>query len=302
MKQKGPPSLRGGKRRLRALLSTKITIALLFSAILMMASLLPFATAASDSTSTTATVQSLVAISVTPSISYEGNPGQNSGILTLTIDNIGSVDITSIEVRQYVDKINATSYNGTAFVQINDNGGLTIGTMSYGTLNVTTSTTVPGIITANIVNPSTSPAATYGVLTLVYNTTSVDGTSITRAVQFGFCWNGTDSQFYLDTDADGSLQDETVISLASLPTTAIALTEWRYDSTGSLTSRSVASVNVTAVGASGASVTFELQAGAYDAGALAVDGQKLCDYVIYIPNNVPAATYTGTIEFITTPS
>lgn len=294
--------MRGGKekRRLRALLNTKIAMALLFLAILVTVSLLPFATAASDSTSTTATANSLAAISVTSSISFTGNPGVDSGVLTLTIDNIGSVDITSIEVKQYVGSVTASSYNGTAFVQINANGVTAVGTMSYGDLFVSTSASVPSVITTNIANPSAS--ATYGVLTLVYQTTSVDTTSIDRAVQFGFCWNGTNTQFYLDTDADGSLQDETVISLASLPTTAKALTEWRYNSAGTLTSQSVASVNVTAVGTSGASVTFELQAGAYDAGALAVNGQKLCDYVIYIPNNVAAATYTGTIEFITTPS
>jgi len=222
------------------------------------------------------------------------------GVLTLTIDNIGSVAITSIEVKQYVNSTTGSSYNGTAFVQINANGVTAVGTMSYGDLFVSTSASVPSVITTNLATPSAS--AKYGVLTLVYRTTSVDTTTIDRAVQFGFCWNGTNTQFFLDTDADGSLQDETAISLASLPTTAKALTEWRYNSAGSLTSRSVASVNVTAVGTSGASVTFELQAGAYDAGALAVNGQKLCDYVIYIPNNVAAATYTGTIEFITTPS
>jgi len=275
-------------------------ISLLVLAMFATTLLLPFARAASDSTTTTGTVNSLVAISVTSSISYTGNPGTDSTVLTLTIDNIGSTAITSIEVKQYVDKITATSYNGTAFVQINDNGGLSLGTMSYGDLYVTTSDTAPSIITTNITNPSTS--AKWGVLTLVYATTSVDSTAIDRAVQFAFCWNNSDTEFFLDTDADGNLNEESAIDVSSLPTSSIALTEVRYDSSGSTTTPSVASIKVTAKGASAASFTFEQAAGAYDAGALAIDGQKLCDYAIYIPNNVAAATYTGTIDFITTPS
>jgi len=275
-------------------------IALLVLAILATTFLLPFATAATDSTTTTATVNALVAISVTSSISNTGNPGTDSGLLTLTIDNIGSTAITSIEVKQYVDSVTATSYNGTAFVQINDNSGLTLGTMSYGDLYVTTSDTCPSIITTNITNPSTS--AKWGVLTLVYATTSVDTTAIDRAVQFAFCWNATDTQFFLDLDADGNLSEESAINVGSLPVENKVLTEWRYNSAGTLTSQSVATVKITAKGTSGASFTFEQQAGAYDAGTLAVDGQKLCDYAIYIPNNVADATYTGTIEFITTPS
>lgn len=288
------------KTKLWTLLNTKIAMALLVLAMLVTVSLVPFATAASDSTSTTATANSLVAISVTSSISKTGNPGTDSGVLTLTIDNIGSADITSIEVKQYVDSVTASSYNGTAFVQINDNGELALGTMSYGDLYVATSDTCPSIITTNITNPSAS--AKWGVLTLVYATTSVDTTSIDRAVQFAFCWNNSDTEFFLDTDADGNLGEESAIDVSSLPTASIALTEWRYNSAGTSTSQSVASIKVTVKGAGAVSFTFEQAAGAYDAGALAVDGQKLCDYAIYIPNNVDAATYTGTIEFITTPS
>jgi len=275
-------------------------ISLLVLAILATTFLLPFATAATDSTTTTATPNALAAISVTSSISKTGNPGTDSGVLTLTIDNIGSTAITSIEVKQYVDSVTASSYNGTAFVQINDNGVTAIGTMSYGDLYVTTSDTCHSIIPTNITNPSAS--AKWGVLTLVYATTSVDTTSIDRAVQFAFCWNNSDTEFFLDTDADGNLLEESAINVGSLPTASITLTEWRYNSAGTSTSQSVASVTVTVKGASAAAFTFEQAAGAYDAGALAIDGQKLCDYVIYIPNNVASATYTGTIEFITTPS
>jgi len=275
-------------------------IVLLVLAILATTFLLPFATAALDSTTTTAIANSLVAISVTSSISKTGDPGTDSGVLTLTIDNIGSTAITSIEVKQYVDSVTASSYNGTAFVQINATGGLTLGTMSYGDLFVTTSDTCPSIITTNITNPSAS--AKWGVLTLVYATTSVDTTAIDRAVQFAFCWNNSDTQFFLDTDADGNLLEESAIDVSSLPTASITLTEWRYNSAGTSTSQSVASANVTVKGTGAVSFTFEQAAGAYDAGALAVDGQKLCDYAIYIPNNVAAATYTGTIDFITTPS
>ena len=275
-------------------------IALLVLAILATTFLLPFAAADTDSTGTTATVNSVVGISVTSSISNTGNPGTDSGILTLTIDNIGSVAITAIEVKQYVDSVTASSYNGTTFVQINADGVTAIGTMSYGDLYVTTSDTCPSIITANITNPSES--AKWGVLTLVYATTSVDDTAIDRAVQFAFCWNATDTQFFLDLDADGDLSEEAAIDVTTLPVENKVLTEWRYNSAGTLTSQSVATVKITAKGTSGASFTFEQQAGAYDAGALAVDGQKLCDYVIYIPNNVAAATDTGSIDFITTPA
>jgi len=280
--------------------NSQYAITLLVLAILATTFLLPFAAADTDSTGTTATSDPLVAISVTPTISNSGNPGTDSGILTLTIDNIGSTNITSIEVKQYVDSITASSYNGTAFVQINADTVTATGTMSYGDLYVTTSDTCPSIITANITNPSEN--ATWGVLTLVYATTSVDDTSIDRAVQFAFCWNATDAEFFLDLDANGDLSEEEAINVGSLPAENKVLTESRYNSTGTLTSRNVATVKITAKGTNGASFTFEQQTGAYDAGTLAVDGQILCDYVIYIPNNVAAETYTGTIDFITTPT
>jgi len=209
----------------------------------------------------------------------------------MVMDNIGSVDITAIEVKQYVTNLSSTTYNGTAFVMVNANAGLVDNQQSYGKLYSTVMTTQPAEITTT---NATYISDRYGVLTMVYSTTSVDGTAIERAVQFGWTYNDTSDVLCIDTDADGDLSEEEWRADGSL---SIALTEHRYDSTGADTTPAVATIDI--VSASLTEVIFKQSTGSYtDAGALAVDGQKLMDYVIYIPNNVEAKTYTGTIEFV----
>jgi len=269
-------------------------IGILISAILVMTVAAPLVMAATDTTVSTATVNEITGISVTSSISMTGDPGTDSGVLMLTIDNIGSKAINAVEIKQYITNLSLSThdYNGTAFVQIDAQGTGAIGTMSYGKLYATDLTTSqPSEITSTNI---TYGIDKYGVLTLVYQTTSVDGTSIYRAVMFGFTYNSTNDKVCIDTDADGDLSEELWRADGD---TSIALTEHRYDSSGADTTSSVATIDI--ISADTTAVTFRQSSGYYDdVGAIAVDGQARCDYVIYIPNNVAAGTYTGTIEFI----
>jgi len=209
----------------------------------------------------------------------------------MVIDNIGSTTVSAIEVKQYVTNLSSTTYNGTAFVMINANTALADNQQSYGKLYSTVMTTQPAeISTTN----ATYDIDRYGVLTMVYSTTSVDGSAIERAVQFGWTYNSTSDVLCIDTDADGNLNEELWRADAS---TNIALTEHRYNSAGADTTPAVATIDI--VSADVTNVIFKQNAGSYtDGGSLAIDGQKLIDYIIYTPNNVVAKTYTGTLEFI----
>lgn len=269
--------------------SGKITAAVVLA--MLVVTTIPLVLAAIDSTSVSVTVDSIVAISVIQSISSTGDPGTNSGINSITIDNIGSADISQLEIRYYVTNLSSTSYNGTAFIMINANGSLSEDQQSYGKLYCPTMTSQPIEITATNTSYNIDR---HGVLTLVYSTTSVDGTDIERAVQFGWTYNSSTDKVCIDIDADGDLGEELWRADGS---TSIELKEHRYNSTGADTLYTVATVDL--VSADTTAVEFKQTTGSFtDAGSLSVNSQKQLDYIVYTPNNVRKATYSGQLEFI----
>jgi len=248
--------------------------------------------------------EGVISIDVTPtSITYTGDPGSQSSITTLVINNTGTETITSVKIYQNITDIEDTwslSINGTSFIKMDDNG---LTNYRYGRLRANTGITqCPGVT-----YPAVSADAKYGAINIVYETTAVGGETIYRSIDYYFVFDfntsggGTYDKLIIDIDADKDLTDSNGYAVVtSVPSSSITFTENRYNKDGQITSYSVGSYNITEWDAlNGSYIVTEYSDGsAYTVGTILVGETKSVDVVFYIPNNIPAKTYYGEIYFI----
>lgn len=246
----------------------------------------------------------VISIEVTPSsISYTGDPGSVSSTITVTINNTGTEDITSVEVYQKVtdtDDMWQSNLNGTSFLKMDDSGSTNY---RYGSLRANTNTTQASGVTY----PSVSADAKYGATNIVYETTAVGGDVIYRSVDYHFVFDynttggGGYDKLIIDIDVDRDLADSGgYAEITLVPSSSLSFTEKRYDASGQLTIYTVGSYNIASWDPSnGTYIVVEYSDGsAYSVGSILVNKDKSIDVVFWMPNNVLPGSYEGLLYFV----